>query len=141
MLLEVLPKTAHKWGFYSPFKKTSRWLQLWSDLTIRSTGRSTGQRSNFDRCQPPVDRPYPRVRGLQSVDRTVDRPKPMAFVHVSCTSGRPFRSTGSWSGRPARSTTRAWQKQFIGLKNLVFNSQLNPINYLKIHKNKFSIIH
>jgi len=96
-------------------------------LSSRSTGRSTVSRLT-------VDRPYPRVGHLQSVNRSVDQPKWLACVHVLVHVGRPVRSTDSGSDRPARSTARAWQGWFSELKSWVFIIQLNPIKSLKIHK-------
>ena len=124
-------KTSFQWGIYSPLEKYSRWQLKMPEMAYRSTGRSTGQQSIFDRWQLPVDRPVdrpqkqratlsvrstarstgsnPRVGCSQSVDRSVDRPTDTATCTTLCTSGRPPRSTGSWPGRPLRSTARAWQ--------------------------------
>ena len=114
LLLEVLTKTNLKWGIYNPHKNSARW-QL---TRPRMAFRSTGQRSNFwslslpvDRVlnqratalwpvDRPVDRGNPRVGCFQSVDRSVDRPKGLACVHILVHVGRPVRSTDSGSGRP-----------------------------------------
>jgi len=91
---------------------------------LRSTARSTVpiQRANalwpvdrpVDRPSLTVDRsgrPPPPESGVLAVGRPPGRPAQVAgqrarFVHV----GRPVRSTDSGSGRPSRSTARAWQK-------------------------------
>ena len=73
----------------------------------RSTARSTD--------------PHPRVGVLQSVDRAVDRPNRLAFVHV-----RAHRSTGLVDRSLVRSTVwstaKAWQGIFLDLKTSLFNS-------------------
>ena len=46
-----------------------------------------------DRSKPSVERPYPRAKELQSVDRAVDRPKRLETCTLLCTlidrAGRP----------------------------------------------------
>ena len=126
MLFKILEKTSLKWGIYNPQKNSTRWQQTRPIMAFRSTGRSTGQRSKkrplslpVDRAlnqrattlwpvDRPVDRGNPRVGCLQSVGRSVNRPTRLACVHILVHVGRPVRSTDSGSGRPVRSTARAW---------------------------------
>jgi len=140
LALKILGKNSNQWGIYTPPKKLAVGAekQLWrlavdrpgrpptvKNLTVGASVDRPNPESNFvlwtvdrsvDRAlltvDRPVDRPHPRVGDLQSVNRAVDRlkyqPNMHKFVHV----GRPVRSTVSGSGRPSRSTARAWQKAF-----------------------------
>ena len=122
---KILVKNLSQMRYIKPLFKTSRWQQIRPVLTFRSTGRSTGQQSNFDRLLLPVDRPVdralnqramalwpvdrpidrsnPRVGCFQSVDRSVDRLNGQASVHCA------RRSTGRVDRLWVRSTARAWQ--------------------------------
>ena len=116
-------------------------------MPFRSTGRSTGQRSNFWPLSPAVDRPvdrakaygrppgrppHPRVGWLQSVDRTVNRPSQLGLCARLVHIGRPTTGPVHRPGRPPEPG-----RYFSGFKNWSFKLQLNPIKSHKFHKNQF----
>ena len=48
--LKNLTQNSQEMGYIKAPTKTSRWQLTRSEMTFRSTGRSTGQRSKFDCC-------------------------------------------------------------------------------------------
>ena len=110
LALEILVENNQEMEYLYPHFKSARWQkkrpswpsgrsansQIFDRWACQSTARSTAPRTREQRLSGPVD-------------RSVDRPSKLACVHVLGHVGRPVWSTDHWSGRPSRSTARAWQ--------------------------------